>query len=227
MASNDTRTDIHFDLGTGTSYGSAQVFDPSDNFVVAVALNASAISDLNGTRGQFAFGGALTSLRGQEFEYIFGGSDSASLRQLVLTVASPLLISEFRLSGPQGGADEFIELYNNDIAPLTVSTTDGSPGWALVSSDGVTRFVIPNGTMIPVTRSLPNHQQLTGRLQSRRLWRTECRVLEMATSPAISLPISGSRYFRAQIRLTTRLPIASTQLVSVVWSTQTFGRVLA
>jgi len=150
MASNDTRTDIHFDLGTGTSYGSAQVFDPSDNFVVAVALNGSAISNLNGTRGQFAFGGALTSLRGQDFEYIFGGSDSASLRQLVLTVASPLLISEFRLSGPQGGADEFIELYNNDIAPLTVSTTDGSPGWALVSSDGVTRFVIPNGTTIPV-----------------------------------------------------------------------------
>ena len=150
MASNNGRTDIHLDLGTGTPYGSVQVFDPSNNFVVAVALNGNAISNLNATRGQFAFGGALTSLRGQEFEFLFGGSDATSTRQLVLTVASPLLISEFRLAGPQGSADEFIELYNNNIAPVTVSTTDGSPGWALVSSDGVTRFVIPNGTTIPL-----------------------------------------------------------------------------
>ncbi|HKR61310.1 MAG TPA: lamin tail domain-containing protein [Pyrinomonadaceae bacterium] len=149
MASNDSRTDIHQDLGSGTSYGSVQVFDPSNNVVVAVTLNGNAISNLNASRGQFAFGGAITSLSGQDFEFIFGGSDNSSLRQLVLTVASPLLISEFRLAGLQGSADEFIELHNNDIGPLTVSTTDGSPGWALVSSDGVTRFVIPNGTIIP------------------------------------------------------------------------------
>ena len=150
MASNDTRTDIHFDLGTGTSYGSAQVFDPSDNFVVAVALNASAISNLNGTRGQFAFGGEVTSLRGQEFEDIFGGPDSVTPP---VSVDGRLTFANQRISAlwPLKVARiEFIELYNNDIAPLTVSTTDGSPGWALVSSDGVTRFVIPNGTMIPV-----------------------------------------------------------------------------
>lgn len=60
-----------------------------------------------------------------------------------------VLISEFRLSGPGGDDDEFVELYNNTDAPIAVNTTDGSSGWALAASDGVIRFVIPNGTVIP------------------------------------------------------------------------------
>src|ERR1044072_1974584 len=60
-----------------------------------------------------------------------------------------VLISEFRLRGPAGDDDEFIELYNNTDAPIAVSTTDGSSGWALAASDGVIRFVVPNGTVIP------------------------------------------------------------------------------
>ena len=63
--------------------------------------------------------------------------------------AGDVLISEFRLRGPAGDDDEFIELYNNTDAPIAVSTTDGSSGWALAASDGVIRFVIPNGTVIP------------------------------------------------------------------------------
>jgi hypothetical protein len=59
-----------------------------------------------------------------------------------------LIISEFRLRGPLGAADEFIELYNNSDAPLTVCSSDGSPGWAVVSADGLSRFVINNGTVI-------------------------------------------------------------------------------
>lgn len=149
MATNDTRTDIHADLGSGASYGSVQVFDPSNNLVVEVNLNSGGLAALNSAQGLVAIGGALTSLRGQDDEYIFGGSDGASLRQLVLTLGSPLMISEFRFGGPQGVSDEFIELYNNDFAPLTVSTSDGSSGWAVVSADGVTRFTVPNGTTIP------------------------------------------------------------------------------
>ncbi|MCA1641928.1 MAG: hypothetical protein LC785_08270, partial [Acidobacteria bacterium] len=45
--------------------------------------------------------------------------------------------------------DEFVEFYNNSSASVTVSTTDGSAGWALVASDGATRFIIPNTTVIP------------------------------------------------------------------------------
>jgi predicted extracellular nuclease len=51
--------------------------------------------------------------------------------------------------GTQEENNEFVEVYNNTDSDITVSTTDGSAGWALVASDGVARFVIPNGTVIP------------------------------------------------------------------------------
>jgi Tol biopolymer transport system component len=60
-----------------------------------------------------------------------------------------LIISEFRLRGPNGASDEFVEIYNTTAAALTVATAAGSSGFALVASDGVARFIIPNGTVIP------------------------------------------------------------------------------
>ena len=88
--------------------------------------------------------------------------------------AGSLIISEFRFRGPGLGAgdggeaspvpndgggpnapgteqdnDEFVELYNNTSSDITVTTLDGSAGWAVVAADGVTRFIIPNGTVIP------------------------------------------------------------------------------
>ncbi len=69
-----------------------------------------------------------------------------------------LIISEFRNFGPDpqgpdpsltGAKDDFVELYNNTNAAITVSTAAGSAGWALVSANGTTLFVIPNGTTIP------------------------------------------------------------------------------
>ncbi|HEX6186225.1 MAG TPA: hypothetical protein VFZ44_20215 [Pyrinomonadaceae bacterium] len=88
--------------------------------------------------------------------------------------AGSLIISEFRFHGPNNGMeeagpvtgggddpggpnapgtalenDEYIEFYNNTDSDITVSTLDGSPGWALVASDGQVRFIIPNGTVIP------------------------------------------------------------------------------
>ena len=60
-----------------------------------------------------------------------------------------VLISEFRLRGPNGSNDEFIELYNNTNSPITVGALDGSSGWALVAANGVTVFTLPNNTTIP------------------------------------------------------------------------------
>ena len=70
-----------------------------------------------------------------------------------------MLISEYRLDGPGGLRDEFVELYNNTNGAITVSTSDGSAGWALVTgrdtvagAGGVTLetyHLIPNGTVIP------------------------------------------------------------------------------
>jgi hypothetical protein len=63
--------------------------------------------------------------------------------------STPFLISEFRFRGPGGEDDEFIEIYNNSDGNITVNAADGTAGWSLVASDGIVRFVIPNGTLIP------------------------------------------------------------------------------
>lgn len=65
------------------------------------------------------------------------------------TADSPLIISEFRLRGPNGASDEFIEIYNNTDKDHIVKATDGSSGYGVFASDGVMRFFIPNGTVIP------------------------------------------------------------------------------
>ncbi len=63
--------------------------------------------------------------------------------------AGDLLISEFCVRGPNGPNDEFVEIYNPSTTPFTVTTVDGSSGYSLAASDGVARFTIPNGTVIP------------------------------------------------------------------------------
>jgi hypothetical protein len=69
----------------------------------------------------------------------------------VNTPAGPgdLSISEFRLRGPSGANDEYVEIYNPTSSPITVTTADGSGGYSLAASDGVARFTIPTGTVIP------------------------------------------------------------------------------
>jgi hypothetical protein len=62
--------------------------------------------------------------------------------------AGSLIISEFRLRGPSGANDEFIEIYNDSGADHTVAASSGG-GYGVAASDGVTRCTIPNGTVIP------------------------------------------------------------------------------
>ena len=62
---------------------------------------------------------------------------------------SALLISEFRVRGPNGANDEFIEIYNNSDSAHVVASSDGSSGYSIAASDGVARCFIPNGTVIP------------------------------------------------------------------------------
>ncbi len=62
--------------------------------------------------------------------------------------AGQLIISEFRVRGPNGMNDEFIEIYNASGASHTVTAASGT-GYGVAASDGVTRCSIPNGTVIP------------------------------------------------------------------------------
>jgi hypothetical protein len=59
----------------------------------------------------------------------------------------PLVISEFRVRGPNGANDEFIEIYNKSDQPHTVAGVGA--GYAVAASDGVMRVMIPNGPVIP------------------------------------------------------------------------------
>jgi hypothetical protein len=63
-------------------------------------------------------------------------------------VTSPLIISEFRVRGPSGANDEYVEIYNNSDTSTTVASQVGS-GFAVAASDAVVRCTIPNGTVIP------------------------------------------------------------------------------
>jgi len=80
---------------------------------------------------------------------ISGGWSLNISTALPVTTAGQLIISEFRLSGPNGADDEFIELYNTTAAPLAVQAADGSSGLGIAASDGATRCTVPNGTVIP------------------------------------------------------------------------------
>jgi len=62
--------------------------------------------------------------------------------------ASALMIDEFRLRGPSGASDEYIQVYNNSTLHHTVAAASGT-GYAIAASDGVVRCTIPNGTVIP------------------------------------------------------------------------------
>lgn len=72
-----------------------------------------------------------------------GASGSAESIQ----AANPLIISEYRVRGANGANDEFVEIYNNSDLSHTVA--GGGIGYAVAASNGVARFVIPNGTVIP------------------------------------------------------------------------------
>jgi hypothetical protein len=63
------------------------------------------------------------------------------------TADAQLIISEFRVRGPNGANDEFIEIYNNSGADHTVA--GGGTGYAVAASNGVARCVVPNGTVVP------------------------------------------------------------------------------
>ena len=75
-------------------------------------------------------------------------TNSTSVCATGAPATAKLMISEFRLRGPSGANDEFIEIYNRSETPTTVASASGT-GLGVAASDGVTRCSIPNGTIIP------------------------------------------------------------------------------
>jgi hypothetical protein len=79
-------TAVFDDLGSGTILGSTAI----DTFnLPAVALNAAGLAYLNAHRGSpLELGGALSSISGASNQWVFGGTDSNSTRQLLVTTTS-------------------------------------------------------------------------------------------------------------------------------------------
>jgi hypothetical protein len=147
--------------GDYTSLSGTVTFAPGETQkTVAVAVKADAISEASET---FSL-----NLSGPSGATVADGTGVATITPPV--AAGTILVSEFRLRGPNGADDEFVELYNNTDADITVTDANlagcaaqvitlGLPiekacGWALVDIQGtgqtpIPRFVVPNGTVIP------------------------------------------------------------------------------
>ena len=142
-ASNSGRTDIFNDLGSGTVLGSRSVSAADNNDIISIPLNSAAVNLLNASRGgQFALGGAITTLAGSSAQYIFAYTGD-QVAQLVLTFETgdwykftvpanePLVL---QTSTPADGPGEFantlapqIELYDPS-GNLVASGTTGADG---------------------------------------------------------------------------------------------------
>ena len=132
---------VSFDGTTLTVHVGTLAFDSSASATLVVQV------DQNTPRGTIISNSVTGASDASDPEE--SNNFSTALTAVTGPFPGDFLISEFRLRGPGGANDEFIELYNNTDAPVAVATTDGSSGWALAASDGVIRFVIPNGTVIP------------------------------------------------------------------------------
>jgi predicted extracellular nuclease len=78
---------------------------------------------------------------------LIAGSGATGVVSVASAASSDVVISEFRVRGPSGGSDEFVELYNAASAPVDLG------GWKLNGSNNAgttaTRSTIPAGTTIP------------------------------------------------------------------------------
>ena len=101
-------------------------------------------------QGASAASSALATGSGSSIGSPSGDNNGKRPWQLVpkAPAAGSLVISEYRLQGPNGFEDEFIEIYNDSGADHTVVSISGT-GYAIAASDGIVRCTIPNGTVIP------------------------------------------------------------------------------
>src|SRR5258708_19217137 len=67
----------------------------------------------------------------------------------VAAITAGLVISEFRLRGPNGANDEFVEIYNGTGADHTVTATGTGTGYGVAPADGGLRCSLPHGTLLP------------------------------------------------------------------------------
>lgn len=153
---------------TGTSVAGSEFYDPGTNLVApALAFNHITATVSGGVTVNSVTYNSPTQVtldlnttaapNGAKNVTITNPDGQSTTANNVLFVGaappSPILISEFRVHGTAGGNDEYIELYNNTNAPITVADTNGGTGYAVVGTNTTGAFsnrcTVPNGTVIP------------------------------------------------------------------------------
>lgn len=82
-----------------------------------------------------------------------GGDSGALFNGWCLRFSDPTLrITEFRIRGPAGALDEYVEVGNTGDTPVTVADVLGGDGFAIAASDGIVRCLLPNGLVVPPHR---------------------------------------------------------------------------
>ena len=120
-------------------------------FAAPVTTQASTMSNNVGASAATSSASSAVGTPATETTNLPPAPTESSVRDLtpnVTATAGQLVISEFRVRGPNGANDEFIEIMNVSGADHTVAALSGS-GYGIAASDGVTRCSIPNGTVIP------------------------------------------------------------------------------
>jgi uncharacterized repeat protein (TIGR01451 family) len=130
-----------------TATGGTLTFNPGET---VQTISVPVLADANNAETDETF---LVNLSGASAGTITDAQAVGTIK--VNNTPGTVLISELRTSGPGGADDDFVELYNNTDADITVQASDSSGGWALVKSGNdcsvtpVVIAVIPAGTVIP------------------------------------------------------------------------------
>ena len=153
---------------TGTSVSGSEFFDPGANLAppalpfnhisatVSGGVTVNSVTYNSPTQVTLDLNTTAAPNGGKNITITNPDGQSTTSNNVVYVGAappSPILITEFRFQGTAGGNDEFIELYNNTNASITVADTNGGTGYAVVGTNATGAFsnrcTVPNGTVIP------------------------------------------------------------------------------
>ncbi|MCG3144658.1 MAG: hypothetical protein HONDAALG_02109 [Gammaproteobacteria bacterium] len=114
--------DYRTEVGGIASFISAASGDPAPVVQWQVAPSGSnTFSNVPGATNMALSFRATSEDNGKRYRAVFTNTCGPAVsNEAVLTLVTPLLVSEFRFSGSGGSGDWFVELYNNTSAPLSV-----------------------------------------------------------------------------------------------------------
>ena len=114
------------------------------------ALGATTLGAGASTTTSIAFAPTSGGVRSAVFTVATTGGSSASVALAGIgSVATPVVISEFRTRGPSLGNDEFVEIYNNTDGPIDISQWQLRGSSNTAPTNPTPRASVPLGVLLP------------------------------------------------------------------------------